>query len=245
MNLFINDKHVKVVKMEVFTAQQSKFSRIIDGQTVEVAAADMEGDVAVVNPSVVLLYRLFALLRDKKLKKLNSLTLASPDKQILTEAIKTPYRIVEAAGGVVRKNDRILMIHRLGAWDLPKGKMEKGETFKQTAAREVEEECGVKVQLHEKICTTWHTYTQNGNGILKQTKWYAMDCLDDSKMAPQAEEGIERIEWVSQEKATELAATSYPSIQFVCRKYFGGPHHQTTAEEPDNMLVSALKKILF
>ena len=243
MNLFINDKHVKVVKMEAFTAQQSKFSRIIDGQTVEVAATDLEGDVAVTNPSVVLLYRLFALLRDKKLKKLSSLTLASPDKQILTEAIKAPYRIIEAAGGVVRKDNRILMIYRLGVWDLPKGKMEKDETFRQTAVREVEEECRVKVQLHEKICTTWHTYTQNGSGILKQTKWYAMTCLDDSEMAPQREEGIERVEWISEEKALELTATSYPSIRFVCRKYFDGK--QSGDSETGNALVLALKRILF
>ncbi|MDJ1504753.1 NUDIX hydrolase [Xanthocytophaga agilis] len=220
MNLFVNDKHVKVINMDTFAASQSGYNYIIDGQTLEVTAAELVGDVAVVNPSVVLLYRLFALLRDKKLKKLNTLVLASPDKKILTDVIKGQYKIVEAAGGVVQKDDKILMIFRLGAWDLPKGKMDKGESFKETALREVEEECNVKVQLEHKICTTWHTYTQNGNRILKQTKWYAMTNLDDSRVTPQKEEGIEQIVWVREAQAMELAASSYRSIQFVCRRFY-------------------------
>ncbi len=220
MNLFVNDKPVKVITMENFAACQPMFNHIIDGQAVEVASSELVGDVAVINPSVVLLYKLFALLRDKKLKKLNTLTLASPDKKILTDSIKSQYRIVEAAGGIVQKNDKILLIFRLGTWDLPKGKMDKGETFKETALREVTEECSVKVQLEHKVCTTWHTYTQNGSRILKQTKWYAMKCLNDSQMAPQKEEGIEQMVWAAEDQALELAGSSYRSIQFVCRKYY-------------------------
>jgi len=248
MNLFINDKHLKVINMDAFAVSQSGYNHIIDGQTVEVTSADLVGDVAVVNPSVVLLYKLFALLREKKLKKLNTLTLASPDKKILTNAIKDQYKIVEAAGGVVQKGDKILLIFRLGTWDLPKGKMDKGESFKQTALREVEEECNVKVDLDFKVCTTWHTYTQNGSRILKQTKWYAMHCLDDSKMAPQKEEGIEQMVWATESQALELAASTYRSIQFVCRKYYEKKHAKSPAAESadtDHGLVSSLKKIFF
>ncbi len=220
MNLFINDKHVKVISLETYAAYQPTYNHIIDGQVIDISAAELVGDVAVVNPSVVLLYKLFALLRDKKLKKLNSLTLASPDKKILTNSIKDQYKIIEAAGGIVQKKDKILLIFRLGTWDLPKGKMEKGESFKETAVREVEEECAVKVQLDYKVCTTWHTYTQNGSRILKQTKWYAMDCLDDSRMAPQKEEGIDQMVWANESQSMELCASSYRSIQFVCKKYY-------------------------
>ncbi len=206
--------------MDTFATFHSTYNLIIDGQTIDVVAADLIGEVAVVNPSVVLLYKLFRLLADKKLRKLTTLTLVSPDKKILTAAIKSRYKIIEAAGGVVEKDGKILMMYRLGKWDLPKGKMDKGETFKETAVREVEEECRVKVQLEKKICTTWHTYTQNGNRILKQTKWYAMSCLDDKRMAPQKEEGIEQLVWVGEAAALEMASTTYRSIQFVCHKYF-------------------------
>jgi ADP-ribose pyrophosphatase YjhB (NUDIX family) len=243
MNLFVNDKYVKVVQMEAFEASRANYHRIVDGQAADITAAELTGDVAVVNPSVVLLYKIFALLRDKKLRKLNTLTLASSDKKILTNAIKDQYKIVEAAGGVVQKEGRILMIFRLGAWDLPKGKMDKGETFKETAVREVEEECNVKVQLDYKVCTTWHTYTQNGSRILKQTKWYAMICLDDSQMAPQEEEGIEQMVWADEVQATELAASSYRSIQFVCRKFF---EKKTEGKaKSDEGLLSGLMKFLF
>lgn len=220
MNLFVNDKPVKVIKMDNFENQRGHFHLIIDGQEPDIEPARLVGDVAVVNPSVVLLYKIFTILREKKLKKLNSLTLTAPSKKILAEAIKGQFKIVEAAGGIVRKGDKILLIHRLGVWDLPKGKLDKNEGFKEAAVREVEEECNVKVKLDEKVCSTWHTYTQNDNRILKQTKWYAMTNLDDSQMRPQPEEDIDQLLWVTQAQAESLVATSYRSIQFVCQKYF-------------------------
>ena len=51
-------------------------------------------------------------------------------------------------------------------WDLPKGKLDKGETIKECATREVEEETKVKVECKEKIISTWHTYTRNKKFIL-------------------------------------------------------------------------------
>lgn len=83
------------------------------------------------------------------------------------------------------------------------------------ATREIEEETGVKAQLKDKICTTWHTYTLNNNRILKRTKWYLFDCADDSKMAPQAEEQIEKLEWCNPEKVKSVLVNSYSSIRFV------------------------------
>jgi len=219
MNLFVNDKPVKIIKMEEFETSRDHFHLIINGLETNVRAADLVGNVAVNNPSAVLLYKLFAMLRDKKLRKLHTLTLAAPSKKILANAIKEQYKIIEAAGGVVSKGDRILLIHRLGKWDFPKGKLDKNEKFKDAAVREVEEECNVKVKLGEKICSTWHTYTQNRNRILKQTKWYAMTCLDDRFVKPQAEEDIDQILWADPIQAESLVATSYRSIQFVFRQY--------------------------
>jgi 8-oxo-dGTP pyrophosphatase MutT (NUDIX family) len=221
MNLFVNDKPVKIIKMEEFESSRDKFHQIISGLASDIRANDLVGHVAVNNPSAVLLYKLFALLREKKLKKLHTLSLAAPSKKILANAIKEQYKIIEAAGGVVSKGDRILLIHRLGKWDFPKGKLDKNEKFKEAAVREVEEECNIKVKLGEKICSTWHTYTQNRNRILKQTKWYAMTCLDDRLMHPQAEEDIDQILWADRLQAESLVATSYRSIQFVFRQYYG------------------------
>lgn len=221
MNLFVNDKPVRIVKMEDFESSLDHYHLIINGQEPAIRAADLTGDVAVNNPSVVLLYKLFEMLREKKLRKLNTLTLAAPSKKILATVVKEQYNIIEAAGGIVAKGDRILLIHRLGRWDFPKGKLDKGEKFKDAAVREVEEECSIRVKLGKKICSTWHTYTQNRNRILKQTKWYAMTCLDDSQIKPQAEEDIDQIIWADARQAGNLVATSYRSIQFVYERYFG------------------------
>jgi 8-oxo-dGTP pyrophosphatase MutT (NUDIX family) len=123
---------------------------------------------------------------------------------------------VKAAGGIV-KNDanELLMIHRLGKWDLPKGKMDKGEIPTQTAVREVEEECNIKVKLLDKACTSWHTYTFKGKSVLKQTKWYHMECLDDSEMRPQQEEDIEDIRWMDAAKVEAAILNTYLSIIYI------------------------------
>ena len=103
------------------------------------------------------------------------------------------FKIIKAAGGVVKNSkDEILFIYRLKKWDLPKGKLDKGETIMECAKREVEEETKVKVECGEKIISTWHTYTRNKKFILKKTTWYKMNSLDDSGMKPQKKENIEK-----------------------------------------------------
>jgi 8-oxo-(d)GTP phosphatase len=129
--------------------------------------------------------------------------------------------VLKAAGGIV-KNDfgQILMMYRLKKWDLPKGKLDKGESSRTAAIREVEEECGVKAKLGEKICTTFHTYTYKNEDILKQTKWYSMELLNDAKMKPQVEEDIEKLEWMNKSQVKSALINSYSSIRYVLKKYF-------------------------
>ena len=60
-------------------------------------------------------------------------------------------RIIKAAGGLVKNGEgQYLFIHRLGKWDLPKGKVEENEKMKEAALREVEEECGIKISNGER-----------------------------------------------------------------------------------------------
>ncbi|MGN6645909.1 MAG: NUDIX hydrolase, partial [Cytophaga sp.] len=124
------------------------------------------------------------------------------------------------AGGVVRKQDRVLLIFRLGRWDLPKGKLKKKEEFIKAAKREVEEECSVRVDVREKVCSTWHTYVRKGKRILKRTDWYEMVCTDDANMQPQLAEFIEDLKWMSYKDAMKSVKNSYASIQEVLNEYY-------------------------
>lgn len=127
---------------------------------------------------------------------------------------------LKAAGGVVKNGDGdYLFIHRLGKWDLPKGKVEANEKTKTAAVREVEEECGVKVDyVGKKLITTYHTYQMSGKFILKQTNWYEMGVNKKPKLVPQKEEDITKAVWMSKADFLDLKEKSYSLISDVMDK---------------------------
>lgn len=218
MNLFVNDKPVRFIQTNKYNPVH--FDVKLDGKATQIKAPQLRGNIVVIEPTALLLYKLFNLMRVKKLKKLASITFVTANKKEIVKVVKSQFKIIEAAGGLVCKGEQILLMYRLKKWDLPKGKLDKDERSKQAALREVEEECNIKIRLDDKICSTWHTYTQNGNKILKKTKWYAMTCLDDSKIKPQAEENIEQLIWVSRTQAEVLLTNSYESVRFVFEKFY-------------------------
>ncbi|MEL7148443.1 MAG: NUDIX domain-containing protein, partial [Bacteroidota bacterium] len=162
---------------------------------------------------------LFELMTDKKLKQVDSVTVEIRNLENVKDYIKSVFTIVKAGGGIVEKGDEILLIHRLGKWDLPKGKLEHGESARNGAHREVEEETGVQVQTEQKICSTWHTYTRNRKYVLKKTKWYRMTCLDDSRMSPQVEEDIMDVRWMDIDEVRKALYDSYRTIRYVVSEY--------------------------
>src|SRR5690606_18952855 len=90
----------------------------------------------------------------------------------------------------------LLLIHRNGLWDLPKGKLEESEHASDGALREVEEECGITdLQLIDKITTSYHIYPMKGFNYLKRTFWYSM-LSNQEDFTPQGDEGIDNVEWV-------------------------------------------------
>lgn len=135
------------------------------------------------------------------------------------EDFKAHFKIIKAAGGIVLKKDKILFIKRLGKWDFPKGKIDKGEDEQTAAVREVLEECGVTTMIKDKIGTTWHTYMQGETNVLKKTIWFEMQCLDDTHLAPQTEESITAIEWIKLYKAEKHLANTYQSIRSIYQKF--------------------------
>lgn len=123
---------------------------------------------------------------------------------------------VEAAGGVVENSrGEVVMIRRNERWDLPKGHREEGEEFRLCAAREAEEETGVKIaQVDEMLATTLHGYNLYGKWELKLTVWYAMRGEAQS-LTPQHEEGIICAEWIGRDQIRDKIKTSFPTIRKV------------------------------
>lgn len=149
----------------------------------------------------------------EKTKKHSRVVLLSDDVDKLWHDFQDIFKIIEAAGGVV-KNDKneVLMIFRRDNWDLPKGKIDKGETPEIAAVREIQEETGLnEVKLGDFICHTYHTYEMKGKRILKKTWWYTMS-TPEIALTPQTTEDIEEAIWVELASFLDTKPTIYGSI---------------------------------
>ena len=132
----------------------------------------------------------------------------------LQQAFFKKFTLIRAAGGLVR-NDRnqLLLIFRRGKWDLPKGKLDEGETLEACAVREVEEETGLKnIRLEGPLVVTWHTYHQGTRFMLKESHWYTMTAPGDQPLVPQTEEDILEIKWVAPDALNEYTGHVFPAI---------------------------------
>ncbi len=134
------------------------------------------------------------------------------------------FRIIEAAGGLVNNSDgETLFIKRLGRWDLPKGKMEKGESREESAVREIEEETGLKnVELIAFINTTYHIYIErNGEKILKCTHWFEMNFNGEDTSTPQIEEGITEVAWKNTAQIeSEVFPSTFQNIKLIVKEFW-------------------------
>jgi 8-oxo-(d)GTP phosphatase len=216
MNLFINDTPVKFVK-ENEPINESFFDFVVKSNSV-INLNKLSGEVLIDDVEAPQVRQMIKQLVEEPFNNSKFVIRPHNYKEAKVDFMSL-FKVMKAAGGVVQKGEKSLMIHRLGKWDFPKGKLEKKESFKDAAIREVEEETGLKVALGKKVCTTWHTYTFRKKRILKCTKWYAMDCLDDSKMAPQKNENIDKVEWFNKGQVDVALSDTYNSIRFVWESY--------------------------
>jgi 8-oxo-dGTP pyrophosphatase MutT (NUDIX family) len=143
--------------------------------------------------------------------------LITGDSSEILKQIKKHFIHIKASGGLVlNKKNEVLLIKRLGKWDLPKGKLEVGETKPIGAIREVEEECGITgVKIVKKLKTSYHVYPYKNSWALKTSYWYWMTYEGNEKLIPQAEENITEAIWVNFKKLNVDALETYPSIAAV------------------------------
>ncbi|MEO6303051.1 MAG: NUDIX domain-containing protein [Bacteroidia bacterium] len=137
---------------------------------------------------------------------LNSIRVLNFDFETVFNYFKNSFSYIEAAGGFVEKNQHYLFIHRLGKWDLPKGKLDAGETIEIAALRECEEECAVRdLKIIKQLSSTFHIYSYKNGHALKQTFWFYMQTNFAEKLIPQAEENIDAVLWFSENEVKKIA----------------------------------------
>ena len=218
--IFVNDIQINFKKFNNLKIRNEDFDTLVDGSS-GIVTKKLFSRVLIYDATIATIVDLLKKMTHKKFKKIYSITITLKRFKYVLKQVKKMFKIIKAGGGVVKNNnDQILFIYRLKKWDLPKGKLDKGETIRDCAKREVEEETKVKVNLKQKIISTWHTYTRNKKFILKKTTWFKMDCVDDSKMKPQKKEKIEKVEWMNNSTIKEILLNSYKTLNHVMIEYY-------------------------
>jgi 8-oxo-dGTP pyrophosphatase MutT (NUDIX family) len=158
-----------------------------------------------------------SMIHEMRLEKIHAGIFIHSDLEELRKAVWKKFLLVKAGGGLVRDSEgKYLFIFRRGVWDLPKGKLDPGETIEQCAVREVGEETGLlRVQLEAPLLVTYHTYDESGKHILKESHWFRMHAQDTAGLKPQQEEQITELRWVGGEEMKALLTHTFPSIRDV------------------------------
>jgi 8-oxo-dGTP diphosphatase len=111
---------------------------------------------------------------------------------------------VRAAGGVVvrecKKGPKLALVHRphYDDWSLPKGKLEKGESFEEGALREVEEETGLRCKLGAELSPVRY---RDRKGRRKLVRYWEMRPV---KGEFSANDEVDELRWVTPAKAGKL-----------------------------------------
>jgi 8-oxo-dGTP pyrophosphatase MutT (NUDIX family) len=155
-----------------------------------------------------------SMIHEMRQEKVHAGIFIHNDLETLKKAFWKKFVIIQAGGGLVDNGKgQYLFMFRRNKWDLPKGKLDPGETLEQCAVREVAEETGLTlVKLEAPLLVTWHTYDENGKHILKETHWYRMSTSADQPIVPQQEEQITELRWVAPEGMSALLKNTFPSI---------------------------------
>ena len=159
-------------------------------------------------------------------QKSNHAVLFHPNpEELMTNSFIPAFRLIQAGGGVVVRNSKLLFIFRNEKWDLPKGKIDDGETPEQAAIREVAEECGITGHLIvSQLPPTFHIYQSPykndfGKWILKKTFWFEMSYAGVENGTPETGENITKIGWFEKNELREILKNTYKNLEQIIQIY--------------------------
>ena len=160
-----------------------------------------------------------ALLHEIDKKQFHAGIIVHEDINKLKKGFFKHFKLIKAGGGLVKnKAGDVLLIFRRGKWDLPKGKLDDNESLLECAVREVKEETGLtSIEAGKEIATTYHTYTQFGKHLLKESHWFQMMSKKQEDFSPQIEEDITEIIWAKKEELNKYLDNTFPTILSVLR----------------------------
>lgn len=157
------------------------------------------------------------LLHEMRQPSIHAIIFYHPDLAALTAKVFKKFKQIRAGGGIViNEKNEVLLIFRRGKWDLPKGKLDPGETIENCAIREVMEETGLNnVTLIKPLLITRHIYQEGASFMLKQTDWFAMKVKGTPALTPQIEEDITDLKWVPPSELSRYQEDTFPSVKEV------------------------------
>jgi 8-oxo-dGTP diphosphatase len=122
----------------------------------------------------------------------------------MEEAPQDALTVVRAAGGLILRGGKVLLVHRpkYDDWSFPKGKCDEGESDEACALREVEEETGLRCELLDELGGTSY---RDGKGRPKTVRYWRMRALD-GEFVPLGE--VDEIRWETPEAAARLLSWS-------------------------------------
>jgi 8-oxo-dGTP diphosphatase len=122
----------------------------------------------------------------------------------MDEAPKDNLKMVRAAGGLVVRGGKVLLVHRpkYDDWSFPKGKCADGESDESCALREVEEETGFRCELLEELGGTSY---RDGKGRPKTVRYWRMRALA-GEFTPHEE--VDEIRWETPGSAAQILSWS-------------------------------------
>ncbi|MEZ4778370.1 MAG: NUDIX domain-containing protein [Flavobacteriaceae bacterium] len=146
--------------------------------------------------------------------------------ETLEKFLREKLPVVEAGGGMVYNSKKeILFIRRNNKWDLPKGRVEKGESYEEAAVRETIEETGVKnLEVRKFLTKTYHIFKRNTKFKLKITYWFEMFSDYNGPLIPEPSEGIKKVKWKNFEKSQKALQDSYENIKLLFPREYLIPH---------------------